>query len=191
MSSIFARPGENRANTLGDRQMEASAINVELLRALQPMMQKSIEFRGQMQPNIEALVQHVLGLGKQQNVLGRTAAIANGATTNAARAGRAAQANFGTDSHIGKGVMVDALNKGNTAANTYQADAYDPQKMAADSASLVQFLMGATRPDMGPLGGLTAGVFGQPAPHVGQGIGDMVGYALGQFTGGKTSSGKW
>lgn len=180
-SSALTAPGTNARFGQDDRNAEVAGMGLDWLKLLDPQLRQEIALHGQMLPTIATLLKNMAAAQSQKNVGIRTDQVRRNATDQANRTGRAASATFGAGSAEAKGAQADALNQGIRAGNTYSADQYDPVKQQQQMAGLLQMIQQGTQPDWGGAGAIGGLVYGQPQTYVGQGIGDVLGQALGGY----------
>lgn len=193
IESILTPPGTaNRVNQDNRNSQFASGV-AGLGTSLIPGIQNQINFSNSLEPGRQSAIRNAMLLAQP----GTQAALADKSVgqinTNLAdtisnlknqysSAGLSAGALAG-----GIGDATNAATEAKNAATTAQFDPAVKLKLQEQLAGLAS--QGQQSPQAGLLAQLGSLIYGQPATHVGTGLGDILGGALGQWAGGGFKTG--
>lgn len=192
--SIFTPPGTNDRRDQVNRQASVGSLGTDLVNIIAPGVKKQAEYANSLQPALQANVDDAI-LSMQPGNLAATAerkaGAIGGATQDAVRDIGLGLKSQGLSEGAIAGAAADITNQGTEQQNEARSEQYDPQRMNALRAQIIQMITGMqTLPSMNALAGASSMVYGQPTVQVGQGIGDVVGGMLGQWAGGGFKNGK-
>lgn len=186
--SIFTPPGTNARRDQEKRQTSVAGVGTDLVSIIAPGVKKQAEYANTLQPALEANVNDAILSLQPGNLAAdaeRKAGAIGGATEDAIRDVGLGLRSQGLSEGAIAGTAADISNQGTEQQNQVRAEQWDPQRLNAIRGQIIQMITGMqTLPSMQALSGASSMVYGQPAVHVGQGVGDIVGNVLGQWAGG-------
>ncbi len=186
--SVFTKPGTNDRRDQENRQASVGEVGTDLVNIIAPGVKKQAQYANSLQPALESNVNDAILSLQPGNLAAnaeRNAGAIGGATEDAIRDVGLGLRSQGLSEGAIAGATADISNQGTEQQNQARADQWDPQKINAIRAQVIQMITGMqSLPSMQGLSGASNLVYGQPQVQVGGGIGEIVGAGLGQWAAG-------
>lgn len=186
ISSAFTPPGQHAAQGRDERNSSAQQMFGNLLNQYGKLGSQQIGFANSLEPQYESnLLQGISGLGESGTQAG-IREFGNGANERAAQSAQSTNMTLRSQGYNpGSSVTEGANNAAQAATNQFAREQSSAQAKAQRASMALQFIMQGMSPSsFSGLSQLGSGVYGQPAPYVGKGIGDYAGQLAGMYASG-------
>jgi hypothetical protein len=187
LQSALTPQGAHNAMGRDERNSTVQGGWADLFKQYQPIAQNQINFAKTLQPQYQSSIMGGINSLNDQGVNANIRAFGANAQENAARnamQNQSSLAGMGLGREAQAGSLLGSMNQAQAATNQYAQQMQSPQAKAQRYQQIMEMLAQGMNPSMilQSLGAMSAGVYGQPSPYVGQSAGETLGQIAGAYS---------